>query len=275
MPRFWSCSNRRNVALLASAGILSMVGYVLYEIYKESTSDDEPPPSPEQLSPPSLPCSDTESSEGREPVNDIQSKPYLVVSAQEILLFGDMQVRETATAIVKRLASKHNVVLVVRISNEEDKDKALKMLAAHGIVPHSCHIDQSMAWVERTTASSSTDDDDIPSDPPSSAVSSILDAPSSPDSPTTAIIPRTNVLFCQTEEGKQHLVRHLLTLKPQPNPAHTYAGYIDTNKDVASRLAMVLRGPVVLVSNAVSAEDPPLPRNIQIVDDITQSVFFK
>ncbi|KAJ2529540.1 hypothetical protein EV175_007364, partial [Coemansia sp. RSA 1933] len=172
-----------------------------------------------------------------------------------------MAVRDTAKDVLKRLAAKYNVALVVRVCNEEDNDGVLEMLAAHGIIPHiSSSIDQSMVWVERAPHPLSPDDEQVSSDPPSSAASSILKAPSSFGSSdmllslgssaeqetAAAVIPRANILFCQTEEGKQHLVRHLLTLKPPTDPAHSYAGYIDTNRDVASRLAMVLRRPVVL-----------------------------
>ncbi|KAJ2400523.1 hypothetical protein GGI23_001979 [Coemansia sp. RSA 2559] len=186
-----------------------------------------------------------------------------------------MQVRETAAGIIKRLASKYNVVLIVKINNEEDKDRVLETLAMSGIVPHNSYpIGQSVVWVERAAASS--DDDDLASDPPSSAVSSILEAPSSLGSPEAAILPRENVLFCQTDEGKQHLVRHLLTLKPPTAQAHTYAGYIDTSRDVASRLATVLRKPVVLVdSSTASGSAEELPKNIQTVGDITQSIFYQ
>ncbi|KAJ1885395.1 hypothetical protein LPJ81_006919, partial [Coemansia sp. IMI 209127] len=213
---------------------------------------------------------------------DIKPKPYLAISAQGIFLSNDnKQVRETAVGILRRLASKYNVVLVVKISDEEDKDRVLETLAMSRIVPHnSYNIDQSVVWVEKTAAaaaSSDDDDDGFASDPPSSAVSSILEAPSSLGSPETAILPRANILFCQTDEGKQHLVRHLLTLRPPTPQAHTYAGYIDTNRDVASRLAMVLRKPVVLVDSSMAVGGPAeeLPKNIQIVGDITQSIFYQ
>ncbi|KAJ1737401.1 hypothetical protein LPJ72_000508 [Coemansia sp. Benny D160-2] len=328
MPRFWKCTNRRGsavAALLASAGLVSVVGYVLYEIYKEATAadagDQDPPGQP-----PLLFTGDTDTV--HQPPTDSGSlqhhhrtisaaatgRPYLAISARGILLSGDMeQVHEDAVSIVRRLALKYNVVLVVVVdSEEEQKTRVLELLGHHRIIPATTTQQQqqqygyplglgegdggsgsgSVVWVEkaRSTAPSSptTSDDDgeiPPSELPSSAVSSILKAPASLGSPAeTGAIPRANVLFCQTEEGKQHLVRHLLTLRPPcagGAASHSYAGHIDTNMDVACRLAMVLHSPVVLVAHSgaaafssSSAQPPAIPRNVQIVGDITQSVFF-
>ncbi|KAJ2655621.1 hypothetical protein IWW48_005448 [Coemansia sp. RSA 1200] len=325
MPRFWKCTNRKGsavAALIASAGLVSVVGYVLYEIYKEATTDDGDQDPPEQ--PPLLFTDDTihqppthSNSLQHHSTISTARKPYLAISARGILLSDDMkQVHENAVSIIKRLALKHNVILVVVVDNEEEqKTRVLELLGRHRIIPTATTTttqqqqqhgypfalgesdggsSSSMVWVKKSgsmvPSSSSTDDDDDydddipPSDLPSSAVSSILKAPSSLGSPAEiGIIPRANVLFCQTEEGKQHLVRHLLTLKPLcggGSAFHSYAGYVDTNKDVACRLAMVLHSPVVLVADtdpaafSSSEQIPVIPQNVQIVGDITQSVFF-
>ncbi|KAJ2836449.1 hypothetical protein FBU31_001367, partial [Coemansia sp. 'formosensis'] len=58
------------------------------------------------------------------------------------------------------------------------------------------------------------------------------------------------VLFCQTEEGKMHLVRHLLT--------HSQSGgYMDTNRDVVRRLSQVLSRVVLVTTGDISGGDVP------------------
>ncbi|KAJ2819876.1 hypothetical protein GGI24_004653 [Coemansia furcata] len=58
------------------------------------------------------------------------------------------------------------------------------------------------------------------------------------------------VLFCQTEEGKMHLVRHLLT--------HSQSGgYMDTNRDVVRRLSQVLSRVVLVTAGDISGGDVP------------------
>ncbi|KAJ2720966.1 hypothetical protein GGI07_004279 [Coemansia sp. Benny D115] len=150
-------------------------------------------------------------------------------------------------------------------------------------------IGQSLVWVDKPdylSASSFSADhisraSSMASEAASSEVSAILAASSStspsllcPSPPAfgnstsgtssrplllSAALPADNLLFCQTEEGKSHLVRHLLTLPGSTKYARNslyngYAGYIDTNRDVVARLEQVLHG-VVLVDPDNSSSD--------------------
>ncbi|KAJ2412635.1 hypothetical protein GGI10_003571, partial [Coemansia sp. RSA 2530] len=63
---------------------------------------------------------------------------------------------------------------------------------------------------------------------------------------------RVGVLFSESEEGKMHLARHLLT--HAPNGA---AGLVDTNRDVVGRLCHVLRKVVLVSTGDISSGDKP------------------
>ncbi|KAJ2504475.1 hypothetical protein GGI11_007348, partial [Coemansia sp. RSA 2049] len=136
MPRFWKCINRRGsavAALLASAGLVSVVGYVLYEIYKEATAadagDQDPPGQPPLLfTDDTIHQPPTDSGSLQHYHRTISAaatgRPYLAISARGILLSGDMeQMHEDAVSIVRRLALKYNVILVVVVDSEEEQEE--------------------------------------------------------------------------------------------------------------------------------------------------------
>ncbi|KAJ2850505.1 hypothetical protein IWW36_001821 [Coemansia brasiliensis] len=152
----------------------------------------------------------------------------------------------------------HVYLIIVTRPEPEHQQEILKALAKAGIIAlpeQAPEVSESTVWVNKhdsddslSSSNQSSHFDEIPS----SAISSILNTPSSP-----GILPVSNILFCQTEEGKVHLARHLLTANHHRNlasksAASGYAGYVDTNRDVVARLSRVLHS-VILV--APSPED--------------------
>ncbi|KAI8318660.1 hypothetical protein GQ54DRAFT_69820 [Martensiomyces pterosporus] len=217
-----------------------------------------------------------------------KAKRMLAISARGILFdskdpkdkwSASIQLLPSANMVLSRLSSLYNVFVVVVVRSEDDKAEVLRQLEDAGIVEtdmgDSDYLQrESVVWVDGKdvegsphTSRASSLGSNVPSDAPSSAISSILASSSPPLSTTSsfstsskrssAILPRASILFCQTEEGKSHLVRHLLTLSgsskfrtQQPLAAHSgYAGYADTNRDVINHLSSVLRR-VVLVSDS-------------------------
>ncbi|KAJ2585370.1 hypothetical protein EV177_009961, partial [Coemansia sp. RSA 1804] len=215
MPRFWKCTNRRSsavAALLASAGLVSVVGYVLYEIYKEAAAadagDQDPPGQPPLLFTDDAihqPPAHSSSLQHHRTIPAIATgRPYLAVSARGILLSDDMeQVHEDAVSIVERLALRYNVILVVVVDSEEgeeeQKTRVLELLGQHRIIPAATTTQQqqqqqqhgyplglgesdggsssnSVVWVEKSgnTAPSSPTSDGDDEIPPSDLPSSAV-----------------------------------------------------------------------------------------------------
>ncbi|KAJ1900784.1 hypothetical protein LPJ66_001243 [Kickxella alabastrina] len=169
-----------------------------------------------------------------------QGRRMLAISARGIILnsvdgldrwSSNVKVCASAEAVLKRLGSIYNVYIVVVVRGEEDEGRIIQALQEAGIVGAS-----------------------LPAGPGSGSGSGSATADiAAASTGDPGALPRNNVLFCQTEEGKSHLVRHLLTLAgatkfSSRNATYAgYAGYIDTNQDVVHRLAQVLHG-VVLVN---------------------------
>ncbi|KAJ2610948.1 hypothetical protein H4S08_003394 [Coemansia sp. RSA 1365] len=224
--------------------------------------------------------------------SDIGNKPCLAISARGIILdskdpankwSAEVSVRKSAIAILLRLVELYRVYLIVVVSPVEADDgkqeRVLRALEYAGIVnslQNRVHeedertsilrdrrqhdgIGESVVWVNREDSSDSSNP---PSDVPSSQISAILNAPvsgpASAGNTSPAILPRSHVLFCQTEEGKSHMARHLLTARPpvatNGSLGRNYAGYIDTNRSVVARLSQVLHTTVLLVNNDCIAE---------------------
>ncbi|KAJ2076445.1 hypothetical protein H4R24_005694 [Coemansia sp. RSA 988] len=269
----------------------------------------------------------------------IRGKPCLAISARGIILdskdsankwSADVRIRKSAIPILLRLVELYRVYLIVVVSpaasDDGAQERVLRALGDAGIVNSLQEqvyddektstlrnirkydgIGESVVWVNREDSSDSSNP---PSDVPSSQISAILNAPISGPVSTghtsPAILPRSQVLFCQTEEGKSHMVRHLLTARPPivtgDSLGRSYAGYIDTNHSVIARLSQVLHTTVLLVNANASDEHNPemlitygdvpgahtafLPSeeytdlasrlpNIEIVEDITASSLFR
>ncbi|KAJ2786591.1 hypothetical protein GGI15_001396 [Coemansia interrupta] len=77
---------------------------------------------------------------------------------------------------------------------------------------------------------------------------------------------RRRVLVCQTDEGRAHLVRHLLTAG---GVAH--AGHVDTDAQVVRRLAPVLRRVV----HVAGAQEAPAGPSVECVDSVTQCALYR
>ncbi|PIA13623.1 hypothetical protein COEREDRAFT_17419 [Coemansia reversa NRRL 1564] len=224
--------------------------------------------------------------------SDIENKPCVAISARGIILdskdpenkwSADVTVRKSAIPILLRLVELYRVYLIVVVSPVEADDgkqeQVLRALEDAGIVnslqnqvyeedrrtfisrDHRQYegIGESVVWVNKEDSSDSSNP---PSDVPSSQISAILNAPvSGPVSAgntSPAILPRSHVLFCQTEEGKSHMARHLLTARPpvatNGSLGRSYAGYIDTNRSVIARLSQVLHTTVLLVTDDSTTE---------------------
>ncbi|ORX70363.1 hypothetical protein DL89DRAFT_267585 [Linderina pennispora] len=322
MSRFFG-SRRNALITLASAVTISLVAYLAYEVYQESkdehdgTDNDDTqqdhadeavmlehveeviqiaesmPTSPVAASPPKL-------------------KRRLAISARGILFnssnpsdkwSADIDINPQARMALARLASLYELYVVVVVRSDDDKQQIIRALENAGILETT--IGDSTVWVDSESQRSSI------SDAPSSEISAILNSSSSipPPSPTrrTGLMSASNVLFCQTEEGKAHLVRHLLTLNgaskfTRPRAHAGYAGYIDTNHDVVNHLAGVLHSVTHVVPGAPTAtlisrgevpgmltaytktDDNPAPaasagpssvsKSVEVVSDIAESTLY-
>ncbi|KAJ2160595.1 hypothetical protein GGF46_002138 [Coemansia sp. RSA 552] len=310
--------NRRGLVLAVAAAVVGLLGYLAYEVYQESKHpDDDDDDDADDGDSEVLQLSDNEDS-----IEDIihipqaqsgdrpaalpigtrttaanNQKRALAVSARGAILdstdphnrwSAEVHVRSDAVQLLSRLAALYDVYLVVVVSQEADRLRVMRELEASGVVsaaapgsPTSSGFGESVVWVDGSDASS-----EGPSEIPSSAVSAILNSP--------GVLPASHVLFCQTEEGKIHLVRHLLTAQRLPGGRARYAGFIDTNRDVMAKLGQVLHTAVLLSDNHIahigsgevpnaptaltpragtsdSRPEPALPKSVQVVDDITQS----
>ncbi|KAJ1642753.1 hypothetical protein LPJ64_005427 [Coemansia asiatica] len=184
-----------------------------------------------------------------------------------------LELHPQAREILWHLTSRYNVYLIAVVEEEEDKNLVLRFLeeqriiGCNGLAQVSSSLAESMVWVDRSDGEGSRGSS---ISAPSSDISAIL-ASSTADgslmlapSPLSTDVPlgRDNVLFCQTEEGKAHLVRHLLTLPGSTRfvPAHPsyvgFAGHADTNGDVVKRLAPVL-ARIVHVDGAIGCGEVP------------------
>ncbi|KAJ2448848.1 hypothetical protein EV183_005218 [Coemansia sp. RSA 2336] len=258
--------NKRNAVAAASVALVGLLAYVVYEVYQEATktysSDDDtrsdsdvedvihippPPPQTSEDGPDQATLFDAD---------NISNSPRksLAISARGIVFdsldgsdkwSSHIRIRKDAVSSLEQLARHYQVYLII-VTRPEQEQGVLEALAEAGIVAFSGQIagvTESTVWVNKNDSddtNSTRSFDEIPS----SAISSILNMPSSP-----GIVPLSNVLFCQTEEGKVHLARHLLTANPHVTSRPTaggYAGYMDTNRDVVARLSQVLHN-VVLV----------------------------
>ncbi|KAJ1720815.1 hypothetical protein LPJ53_004603 [Coemansia erecta] len=81
---------------------------------------------------------------------------------------------------------------------------------------------------------------------------------------------RNHVLFCQTDEGRAHLVRHLLTAG-----SVTHAGHVDTDAQVVRRLAPVLRRVVYVSDASKGGHELPAGPSVECVDSITQCALYQ
>ncbi|KAJ2368683.1 hypothetical protein IW150_005343, partial [Coemansia sp. RSA 2607] len=81
---------------------------------------------------------------------------------------------------------------------------------------------------------------------------------------------RSRVLFCQTDEGRAHLVRHLLTAG-----GGAHGGHVDTDAQVVNRLAPILHRVVYVSGASDSAHEVPVGPSVERVDSITRSALYR
>ncbi|KAJ2765658.1 hypothetical protein IWQ57_004690 [Coemansia nantahalensis] len=248
--------NRRGIAAAVAVGLLGLVGYLAYDAYQEAAREEHDSDDSDDSDVPSIAEQQSSSSSSSSSASSEQAvlgpRRRLVVSARGIVVdstdsgdrwSGQVRVRAGAAATVARLAARYEVFLVaVVVPGHGSEGQILAALEGAGIVGEQApplsaasDIGESVVWV------SSADESSVPSGM-SSQVSSILN-----ESPGT--LPRSHVLFCETEEGKVHLARHLLAADPPvPHAAlgRGCAGYVDTNRDVVARLAPVLSRTVLV-----------------------------
>ncbi|KAJ2713715.1 hypothetical protein H4R19_002107 [Coemansia spiralis] len=241
--RAWGRSRFGIAAVAAAAvGLVGLVGYLVYEACQETAQEEE-----EEEEEAEETDEQQSSASSSEPVRT-RPRARLVVSARGIVVdtangdrwSGQVEVRAGAAAVLARLAARFEVfiVAVVRPGTEAQVLAALEDAGIVGTLPSALPSDagESAVWV------SGADEASLPSGL-SSQMSSVLDT-------LPGILPRSSVLFCETEEGKIHLARHLLTAEPPvAAPAalgRGCAGYIDTNRDVIARLAPVLARTVLV-----------------------------
>ncbi|KAJ2295440.1 hypothetical protein IWW55_005447 [Coemansia sp. RSA 2706] len=264
MSRFWT-RNRRGVALAAAAAAAGLLGYLAYEVWQESARDaasdddggDSSTPGASDVedvihvrAPADTRGSSADIDRFRHPaarrVLAISARGVVLDSADADLWSADVRVRRDAAAVLARLAELYAVYLIVAVRPGADgPQRVLRSLELAGIVTppsqSASDVGDSVVWVGGSSRRSSGASS-LSGEIPSSAVSAILNA-------SPGILPRANVLFCQTEEGKAHMARHLLTAAPPPNCAG-YAGYVDTNRDVVARLSHVLHTVVLVAPHA-------------------------
>ncbi|KAJ1822480.1 hypothetical protein LPJ56_000807 [Coemansia sp. RSA 2599] len=210
-----------------------------------------------------------------------RGRPMLTISARGIIFDSSdqqdqwssrhLEVKPEAHEILWHLTAQYTLYLVVVARDEEDRDRVLGFLEDQRIVARDStqttplsSMAESMVWVDRSDGEDGSRGSSISA--PSSDISAILASPSVAEEMPSRIIgqplDRHSVVFCQTEEGKAHLVRHLLTLpgSTQFTPAHAsyagYAGHVETNRDVVARLAPVLR-KIVHVDGAIDCGEIP------------------
>ncbi|KAJ1746889.1 hypothetical protein LPJ79_005622, partial [Coemansia sp. RSA 1821] len=274
MSRFWS-RNKRNAVAAASVALIGLLAYIAYEVYQESSKayssdDDDSQQADSEVEdvihiPQPLPQTNEDRPDQATFFNaeNISNSPRksLAISARGIIFdslnstdkwSSHIQIRKDAVNTLVQLTRHYQVYLII-VTRPEHQQEILEVLAKAGIIAFSEQISgvtESTVWVDKHDSDDANSNHSF-GDIPSSAISSILNTPSSP-----GILPLPNILFCQTEEGKVHLARHLLTASSHAasNPAAgRYAGYVDTNRDVVARLSQVLHR-VVLV--APSTPDP-------------------
>ncbi|KAJ2002074.1 hypothetical protein GGI04_003494 [Coemansia thaxteri] len=221
MNRVWS-GLRRNVVVAGTVALLGVVGYLVYEAYQEDQTSETSGVAEEELERPSdiliveTTARNTTVEASNETSEHKAKKRMLAVSARGIIL----DPRTTKSA------DKWTADVKVR----ESGAAALARLAAV--------YDVYVVVVVRNGG------DEVP-------VLRELERGGIVD----VVIPACNVLFCQTEEGKTHLVRHLLTLPATSSTAN--AGYVDTNRDAVNRLAAVLRKVVLVTDGEIACGEVP------------------
>ncbi|KAJ2354501.1 hypothetical protein GGF43_003227, partial [Coemansia sp. RSA 2618] len=255
MTRFWT-RNRRNVVLAVSAAVVGLLGYLAYEVYQESAKeyasddndDDEDTRSEhsdvEDIIHIAQPIDETRTSSDIDtfrhtptPASHAQprhaKRQALAISARGLVFdsvstdkwSADIRMRADAVSVLAQLAERYDVFLVAVVHpHPDEQSRILRCLEQSGVLTQptaGSDVGESTVWVDRDGRSSTS----------------------------PGILPVSRVLFCQTEEGKMHVVRHLLTAS-----SAGYAGYIDTNRDVVARLSQVLHTCVL-----VSSESAPHP----------------
>ncbi|KAJ1855482.1 hypothetical protein GGH12_003452 [Coemansia sp. RSA 1822] len=248
MSRFWN-RNRRNVVLAVSAAMVGLLGYLAYEVYVESTKDyidDENDDTQSENSDVediihiNLPADDTtlaDTDTFRQPASKpAEKRQSLVISARGVVFdsacddkwSSDIRMHPDAVSHLSHLSELYDVYLLVVVHSGAE-ESIVRSLEQSGVLTQSAAMDvgKSVVWVDR---------DDT-------AQSNVSLASNSP-----GVLARSHILFCQTEEGKVHMARHLLTAVPGVSGKSSigYAGYVDTNHDVVARLSQVLHTAVLV-----------------------------
>ncbi|KAJ2134284.1 hypothetical protein IW136_004706 [Coemansia sp. RSA 678] len=246
MSRFWN-RNRRNVVLAVSAAMVGLLGYLAYEVYLESTkdyADDEDDDTQSEHSDVediihiNLPTEDatlTDTDTFRQPASKAaKQRQSLVISARGVVFdstcddkwSSDIRMHPDAVSHLSHLSELYDVYLLV-VVHPGTESPVIQCLEQSGVLTQSAAKDvgKSVVWVDRDMTKSDV---------------SLSNSP--------GVLARSRILFCQTEEGKVHMARHLLTAVPEvPGKSSLgYAGYVDTNRDVVARLSQVLHTAVLV-----------------------------
>ncbi|KAJ2235300.1 hypothetical protein H4R99_002584 [Coemansia sp. RSA 1722] len=294
MSRLWSTARKHSYLAATAVAVCGFIGYLAYEVYQETTTSEE-----EQEQPPSPPNDDdtvedviniadelarsqdhyswsnnsTRNIPSSLSPGQIRTPMLLSISARGIIFSSkethdrwsskSLYLNPQAVEILWRLSSLYNLYMVVVVRDQEDQAKIMEFLETHQIVNSVPSVTDSMVWVDHQSdyADSRTSSISAPSSDISAILaSSVTDAPMLTP-PRNTPLSREQVLFCQTEEGKAHLVRHLLTMQgstkfTQNTGYKGYVGHVDTNRDVVARLAPVLK-KIVHVDGDIDCGDAP------------------
>ncbi|KAJ2502426.1 hypothetical protein GGH96_001089 [Coemansia sp. RSA 1972] len=245
MSRFWN-RNRRNVVLAVSAAMVGLLGYLAYEVYQESTkdyADDENDDTESEHSDVediihiNLPAEDTtlaDTDTFRQPATKpAKQRQSLVISARGVVFdstcddkwSSDIRMHPDAVSHLSHLSELYDVYLLV-VVHPGTESPVIQCLEQSGVLTQSTKdVGKGVVWVDRDMMKSDV---------------SLSNSP--------GILARSRILFCQTEEGKVHMARHLLTYIPGVSGKSSigYAGYVDTNRDVVARLSQVLHTAVLV-----------------------------